>query len=205
MKLSYCGHSCFLLDSGEGRLVLDPYEPESVPGLVMPRLEAELCLCSHSHHDHCFKEGIRLSGRSFPHPVKSFSSFHDEEGGSLRGDNRLHLICCPAMNILHLGDLGHELSQEQILALGRVDLLLLPVGGTYTLDPIAAHRLAAALDARIVVPMHYRGEGFGYEETAPLSEFLELAQDIVHIPGPSVELSAIEGRAVLVFDSFLQG
>ena len=172
MKITWYGHSCFLVETAEGSAVLDPYAPGSVPGLRLPPLTADLVLCSHAHRDHGYAAGVSLSGNEPAFSVKTIACFHDDRGGSLRGENTIHVIEAEGLRIAHLGDLGHPLSAEQLAALGAPDVLLIPVGGHYTIGAETAAALAKAVGARITVPMHYRGEGFGYEVIGPVEPFL---------------------------------
>ena len=178
MKLTWHGHSCFQLEAEGGSLVLDPYAPGSVPGLVLPPLSADLVLCSHGHRDHAYARGVKLSGRSPAFSVKRLPCFHDDRGGSLRGENLIHVIEAEGLRIAHLGDLGHMLSREQCAALGKLDVLLIPVGGHYTIGPDTAADLARAVGARITVPMHYRGEGFGYDVIGPVTAFCAQMENV---------------------------
>lgn len=171
MKITWCGHSCFLVETREGSAVLDPYAPGSVPGVSLPALTADAVLCSHGHRDHGYTEGVRLSGKPAAFSVKTIPCFHDDKGGSLRGENLIRVIEAEGLRIAHLGDLGHPLSEEQLSALGAPDVLLIPVGGHYTIGPETAAALAKAVGARITVPMHYRGAGFGYDVIGPVEEF----------------------------------
>lgn len=171
MKITWCGHSCFLLETAEGSAVLDPYAPGSVPGLTLPQICADAVLCSHGHGDHGYAQGVALSGRKPGFSVTVIPCFHDEQGGRLRGENKIHVIEAEGLRVAHLGDLGHPLSQEQLAALGQLDVLMIPVGGHYTIGPETAAETAKAVGARITVPMHYRGAGFGYEVIGPVEKF----------------------------------
>ena len=171
MKLTWYGHSCFLLETEDGSAVLDPYAPGSVPGLRLPKLTADLVLCSHGHGDHGYAEGVRLSGKKAGISVTAIPCFHDEKGGALRGKNLIHVLEAEGLRIAHLGDLGHMLSGEQLEALGKPDVLLIPVGGHYTIGPETAAAQAKAIGARITIPMHYRGAGFGYDVIGPVEDF----------------------------------
>jgi len=178
MKITWCGHSCFLVETAAGSAVLDPYAPGSVPGLTLPQLAADLVLCSHGHGDHGYAQGVALSGRKPGFTVTAIPCFHDEQGGRLRGENRIHVIEAEGLRIAHLGDLGHPLSQEQLAALGQLDVLLIPVGGHYTIGPETAAETAKAVGARITVPMHYRGAGFGYDVIGPVEKFTALMSGV---------------------------
>lgn len=198
MKLTWYGHSCFLLETAEGSVVFDPYAPGSVPGWTLPPLTADAVLCSHGHGDHGFREGVTLSGRQPAFRVTAIDSFHDEKRGALRGTNTIYVVEAEGLRVAHLGDLGHELSAEQLAALGRIDLLLIPVGGHYTIDAPTAHRVAEAIGARLTVPMHYRSERFGYDVIGPVEDFLRLRERVVRLEGPSFDPDAIDGAATVV-------
>lgn len=190
MKLTWYGHSCFHLESADGSLVFDPYEPGSVPGLSLPSLKADRVLCSHGHHDHCYAEGVTLSGREFCGSISTVSCFHDDCGGRKRGENLITLVDAEGFRLVHLGDLGHMLSAAQLKSLGRVDILLVPVGGFYTIGPEAAAELVKLLSPAVTVPMHYRGKGFGYSEIENADKFLSLCENICYYNSSSIELSA---------------
>ena len=190
MKITWYGHSCFLVETDSGSVVFDPYEPGYVPGLTLPKLSADAVICSHSHADHSYAQGVTLTGAKPTFAVTRLPTFHDEKHGALRGENTVTLIEAEGIRLVHLGDLGHELSREQISLLGRVDVLLVPVGGYYTIDAKAAHNVAVSLRARIVIPIHYRGDGFGYGVIAENDAFLALSENVTWFKTNSVEISA---------------
>ena len=112
IHLTWHGHACFTLAAEDYRIVLDPYGDESVPGLPPLRLAAEQVLCSHEHRDHSARETVALSGCDTPCPfvITAADCFHDEEGGALRGPNRIHVLEYGGIRIAHLGDVGHSLT-----------------------------------------------------------------------------------------------
>lgn len=198
MKLTWYGHACFLVETSEGRAVFDPYEPGSVPGLKLPPLGAEAVLCSHEHHDHDWAAGVKLSRRRPGYRVETVPSWHDDAQGEKRGYNLIHILCCEGKRVVHLGDLGHVLTAEQVQAIGTPDVLLIPVGGTYTLDAGQAKQVCDQLQPKAIIPMHYRGNGFGLQEVAPLSAFTALFASVRTVSGSSVELTEdLEGVVVL--------
>ena len=174
MKISWLGHSCFIIESAAGRAVLDPYEDGSVPGLELPELEADAVFCSHGHADHAARGKIKLSGRGCGYAVETVECFHDDARGAKRGPNTIHILTAEGVRVAHLGDLGHEPDEAQYAAIGRPDVLLIPVGGFYTIDAPTAKRVADRIGAGITVPMHYRGEGFGYDVIGTLEEYTRL-------------------------------
>ena len=92
MTLTWYGHSCFLLTSGEGSIVFDPYAPLSVPGWELPALRADSVICSHGHRDHGWSVGVGLTGGRFTGKIEQIPSFHDEKRGALRGENLITLV-----------------------------------------------------------------------------------------------------------------
>lgn len=171
MKLTWLGHACFLVETAEGTLALDPYAPGSVPGLTLPPLEADAVRCSHGHRDHAYAEGVRLTGNTPAFRLREIPSFHDNAHGLLRGKNKITVLEAEGKRLVHLGDLGHPLNAEQLAAVGTPDVLLIPVGGHYTIDAATAAELVRALEPKLTIPMHYRGEGFGYEVIGPVEDF----------------------------------
>lgn len=198
MILTWYGHSCFLLETAEGSVVFDPYAPGSVPGVELPPLTADAVLCSHGHRDHGFAGAVTLSGREPTFRVTAIDSFHDDKHGLLRGKNKIYVVEAEGRRVAHLGDLGHEPNEKQLVALGKIDLLLIPVGGHYTIDAKTADRTARAIGARLTVPMHYRGAGFGYDVIGPVEDFLALRERVLKLDGPALDPDAIEGEATVV-------
>ena len=127
MNITWLGHSCFVVESAGWRIVLDPYYVETYPAL---HIEADEVLCSHGHRDHAFLEAVTLSGRDkseSPFTVETVSTFHDDKGGTLRGENTIHILRAEGVTLVHCGDLGHELSEKQLAAVKGCDALLIPV------------------------------------------------------------------------------
>lgn len=198
MKITWYGHSCFLVETKGGSVVFDPYSPGSVPGLTLPPLRADAVVCSHEHRDHCYSQAVTLSGRGASLNLRQIDTWHDERSGCLRGSNRITVLESEDLRLAHLGDLGHMLSPEQRDALGPVDVLLIPVGGYYTIDAATAAKLAEVVGARITVPMHYRGEGFGYEVISTVEDFLRLSKNVIRLDSNVLEPERIPGRATVV-------
>ena len=170
MKLTWYGHSCFMLESRAGKVVFDPYADDFPPGLRLPQLAADLVLCSHGHGDHNAEEKVTLSGEQTDYTVESLCCWHDDEGGKKRGENLIRIVSGGGARVCH------------------VDALLIPVGGYYTIDAGTARELADAIDAQLVIPMHYRGEGCGLAEIDTVEPFLALSKNVEFADGPSIEL-----------------
>ncbi len=190
MTIEWLGHACFRL-SAAGRLVIDPYEDDRVPGLGLLRTEAEAVYCSHGHGDHNAVACVHLTGCACSIAVETLDSYHDDKLGLLRGKNKIHIFSSDGLRIAHLGDLGHIPGKKALEKLQGLDALLIPVGGHYTIGPETAQELIGLLKPRVVVPMHYRIPGeFGYEEIAVLDDFLSLRKDVVRYDGNSLALTA---------------
>lgn len=173
MKITWLGHSCFLIEAEGFRMILDPYH--DVQGLPDVKAEADGIYCSHDHFDHGYTENIRLtSGKENPFTVTEVPSFHDSQGGKLRGRNMIRKFTAGGVSAAHLGDLGHQLSAEQLAALGPCDAVMIPVGGYYTIDSAGAKSVADAIGAPVVIPMHYRDGAVGFDVLGTLEQFTSL-------------------------------
>ena len=133
-------------------------------------------------------------------PSRWRPSKHDDQGGALRGTNTIHVLAAEGLRVVHLGDLGHELSGEQLAPLRGCDTLLIPVGGFYTIDAETAKRVADAIAPRVIVPMHYRHGSHGYDVIATVEDFLRLypADEVHCLDGSSFELTPDAPRGVIV-------
>ena len=193
MLIRYHGHSEFLLESASGFTILtDPYDASV--GYPMKEYAADAVTVSHGHGDHSFKEKakgniaiVEEAGRFLLSPgitVTAVPGFHDEMQGAKRGSNLLMKIEMDGLTLAHLGDAGTELTPEQSGALGKVDILMLPVGGFFTIDAAAACRVAAQLRPRVVIPMHYKTAVNASWPIADEKEFLRRmnAEGIESIP-----------------------
>lgn len=171
MRISWLGHACFVVESAGFKMILDPYK--EVPGCKDIAAEVDGVLCSHDHFDHAYCDELKLrQGKANPFDVSAVDTFHDDQQGSLRGKNKIHKLSAEGMSVVHLGDLGHPLSEAQAEKLRGCDVLLIPVGGFYTIDAAVAADTVAQLQPRIVIPMHYRGEGFGFAPIDTVGPFL---------------------------------
>ena len=189
--LTWYGHSCFRLDfAAGGSVIFDPYERGSVPGVELPEgLTADAVLCSHGHGDHNAAGRVALSGRKPGFSVTGIDTFHDPEQGRLRGPNRISVVEYGGFRAAHLGDLGCALEEAELTELRGLDLLLLPVGGHFTIGPGEARTLWEALQPRIAVPMHYRRGKMGYPVISELEEFTGLFAGYTEVGGNTLALA----------------
>ena len=173
MNVTWIGHASFMLESDGYRVVIDPYG--GVPGLADSCVSAHAVYCSHGHFDHANTQAVTLlEERACPFTVTEIPTFHDDREGRLRGENTVRCFCAEGLRLVHLGDLGHPLSEKQLEAIGRCDVLMVPVGGTYTVDAQGAKAVCDAVGAKIVIPMHYRQGAMGFENIATVEEFTAL-------------------------------
>ncbi|GBE57966.1 metal-dependent hydrolase [bacterium BMS3Abin01] len=171
MKIKWFGHSCFLITSASGATLLtDPYDTTAFPDtLFYTPIEAapDVVTVSHHHADHDNTGALGgapvIVTTAEPRQVHGFgirgvAAWHDTEGGARRGDNMVFILSADGVTVCHLGDLGHELDSERAAAIGPVDVLLIPVGGNFTIDAATATRVWRQLDPAIAIPMHFRND-----------------------------------------------
>ncbi len=168
MKIKWLGHSSFLFTSDGGtRILTDPYTPGRGLNYGQIREAADVVAVSHGHSDH--NNVSSLTGKSvvLDKPgtteiggvkIQGFASYHDDSGGSQRGSNVIFRFDVDGVRLCHLGDLGHVLSDKEAAEIGAVDILLIPVGGLFTIDAGTATTVSRQLAAKVVVPMHYKNE-----------------------------------------------
>ena len=217
MDIYFYGQACVRLKGRNASVLIDPYK-EEFTGLKLPReLSADLAISTHNHDDHNNLDivtgaQIKITGPG-EYEVKGVSvvgvsTFHDKqshvpdgtwqslpsadaegkEEGSQRGRNTVYNVSIDGLNIVHLGDLGHKLSEEQIDEIGETDILLVPVGGVYTIDAKTASDVVSQLEPKIVIPMHYKLPGLKFE-LDPVENFLkEMGFDAVE-PLPKLSVT----------------
>ena len=204
LQIKYWGHSCFSVTKADYTVVFDPYGPGSVPGLAALDLTANAVLCSHGHGDHGYARAVRVTGGAGPFAVERFVCPHDDAGGKKRGMNTVHILRTEGLSLAHMGDVGCALPEEQLERLRGVDVLLVPVGGYYTIDAAQAHALAEAVGARVVIPMHYRTARSGFDVIGTVEEFTALRQNVRHcgdsitVDGDTPACTAVLEQAMLV-------
>lgn len=198
MKVKWLGHSCFLLTAADGRTLLsDPFDAEV--GYPTPGETADVVTCSHKHSDHhavdVLPTGFTLVDQPGEHHarglvVNGIASFHDDQSGLKRGGNIIYVTEIDGLRIAHMGDLGHQLSEAQREMLGRIDVMLVPVGGTFTIDGMGAAELVRQVKPRIAIPMHFSAPGIDHDRFDISDERAFVDQfDHEYIDGAQIELT----------------
>ncbi|OIP97319.1 hypothetical protein AUK40_03485 [Candidatus Wirthbacteria bacterium CG2_30_54_11] len=169
MQISFLGHSCFRIKTKTSVIVIDPFAPSG--DLKMKKQESDVVLISHEHTDHNNLDAIRENEqlKVFRGPgeyevrgvfIRGIDSFHDASSGSERGKNTIYVIDADGVKLAHLGDLGTLLEEEALEEIGGLDVLMIPVGGTYTIDSRQAVEITRQLNPRYILPMHYFEQGY---------------------------------------------
>ncbi len=185
MKIKWYGHSAFLVTSDQGvKIITDPYESGAYGGQLSYgkiKDQADIVLTSHDHADHNdtkslpgSPEIVKGSGSKTVKgiSIKGISTYHDPSKGSERGANTIFTFSVDGIKICHLGDLGHILSEKELAEIGSVDILLIPVGGYFTIDAKEATRVAEQIKPKVLIPMHFKTEKCGFP-IAPVEDFLK--------------------------------
>ncbi|MBM3206792.1 MAG: MBL fold metallo-hydrolase [Candidatus Staskawiczbacteria bacterium] len=171
MKITWAGQSCFQISASSNKevlanIVIDPF---SDIGLKMPNFDADILLSTHGHEDHNNFKAVKgnpfLIEGSGEYEVKGvfikgIDSFHDDNEGKERGKNTIYTIEVEDMKVCHLGDIGQkQLTDDQLEKIGHVDILMIPVGGVYTIDSSEAQKIIGQIEPKVVIPMHYEVSG----------------------------------------------
>jgi L-ascorbate metabolism protein UlaG (beta-lactamase superfamily) len=191
IQIKWLGHSCFRVECDGYAIVLDPFEPGSVPGCKDIQETADQVLCSHQHYDHNYTAGVTLreNGPENPFTVTALPSFHDDCQGSKRGPNTIHVLEAQGLRVAHFGDVGDMPSPEVLEQLKNLDAVMIPVGGFYTVGPKEAQAIVEAISPRVVIPMHYRSDTFGFDVLGTLEGFLEVCGRWVRCDTDTLEVT----------------
>ncbi len=185
MKIKWYGHAAFLITSANGtKIVTDPYESGAFGGqLAYGKIDdrVDIALVSHDHADHNDAKSLpgspqvvqgtgtkTVKGLTF----KGIPTYHDPSKGKERGVNTLFTFVVDGIKVCHAGDLGHILNDKELAEIGPVDILLVPVGGYFTIDPKEATRVVEQIKPKVTIPMHFKTEKCGFP-IAPVEDFLK--------------------------------
>lgn len=199
MDIIYLGHSSFKFRGKSTSVITDPFDSKTV-GLKYTANEADIVTISHDHEDHNksdliknVKKVIFGAGEYEISRVSiiGISQYHDEQKGEKRGKNIIYVYEMDGMRLCHLGDLGHTLSDEMVGLLGDIDVLMIPVGGFYTIGPKEAVEVIGKISPYYVLPMHYKVAGINKEtfsELLPVDDFLSVSgMSVENMPKFSVK------------------
>ena len=177
MDITFLGHSSFRIKGKSATVVTDPFDSKSV-GFSFPSVDADIVTISHDHDDHNKHELVKDVRKVVAGPgeyeIKGISiigtrTFHDNKKGKDRGVNTIYLMEIDGIRLVHLGDLGHELEQKIIEDLGDIDVLMVPIGGEYTIDCATAAKVVQTIEPKITIPMHYQTKGLNQSTFAKLT------------------------------------
>jgi L-ascorbate metabolism protein UlaG (beta-lactamase superfamily) len=199
MKIKWLGHACFLITSESGtRIITDPFASDKNLSYAEVSHEADIVTVSHDHFDHNHVAPIK------GHPsiiktagdrkikdigIRTISTWHDESGGKERGPNLVFCFNVDGINVCHLGDLGHRLNKSELDRLGKVDVLLIPIGGVFTIDASSASHLCDDIKPSIVIPMHYKTSQCQWLKYG-VDDFVRGRQNYKEIKSGEIELKA---------------
>ena len=194
MRIKWLGHASFLITSDSGiKIITDPYQPDERLKYGEINESADIVTVSHEHGDHNYvsavrgnPEAIRGTAKVKGIELKGIPAYHDNTGGSQRGKNTIFCFAVDGVRVCHLGDLGHPLSDKQVAELGSVDILIIPVGGSYTIDAKVAGQVCDKLKPKVIIPMHFRNDKCIFP-IAGVDEFLQGKKGVSRLDISEVE------------------
>jgi L-ascorbate metabolism protein UlaG (beta-lactamase superfamily) len=196
MKIKWLAHAAFLITAGDGtRIITDPYETSE--GLRYGQINeaADIVTVSHEHGDHNNTKAVKGSPQVVRGDaevkgikIRAIATAHDDKSGGERGQNTVFCFEIDSIGVCHAGDLGHVLSDKQVAAIGPVDVLMVPVGGFFTIDASAATRVCEQLKPKVIIPMHFKTEKLAF----PIQDaegFLKGKANVTRAAGSEIELT----------------
>ena len=201
MKVKWLGHAAFLITAEDGtRIITDPYEAAS--GLTYGEIEesADIVTVSHDHFDHNNVAAVKGDPQVLKDPApieikgikfRGVPTYHDDNQGKDRGANIIFIMEVDGVKVCHIGDLGHPLSSQQVADVGKVDVMLVPVGGFFTIDAGAATEVCSKLSPRVVIPMHFKNDRCEFPITG-VDDFLQGKEAVVKPDATEAEFKAGE-------------
>ena len=197
MKIKWLGHASFMITSDTGtKIITDPYTTGEKLSYGEIKESADIVTVSHEHGDHNNVAAVRgnpevVRGTTEVKGIKfrGIPTYHDETLGKKRGSNTIFCFEVDGMKVCHLGDLGHPLSDKQVAELGEVDILLVPVGGFYTIDAIAASQVCDRIKPRVIIPMHYKTNKCALPISG-VDEFLQRRKEVSRLDTSEAEFKS---------------
>ncbi len=198
VKITYLGHSCFVFEKDGFRLCIDPFC--KVDGYKDVCVGVNEVICTHEHFDHAYKDGCLalLNLVENPFEIEKIPVCHDDKNGTLRGMTDIVLLKSEGIKIAHFGDIGEMLSDDVAKKLSDLDVALIPVGGTYTVDCFGAKAIIEKIKPKIVIPMHYRDGDRGFRNIAALSDFTALFDVVSDLQSDYLELPTDKNGIVVL-------
>jgi L-ascorbate metabolism protein UlaG (beta-lactamase superfamily) len=201
MKINWYGHAAFKVTTEQGtRIIFDPYESGGFNGaLAYGKIAdpADIVITSHDHADHNYTKDIKGDFTRIKEmgdyqikdvKIKTIPTFHDPSKGKERGPNLISRIEADGLVLAHMGDLGHDLDRELLKTIGKVDVLLLPIGGFFTIDPAQAVTVMEEIHPAITIPMHYKTEKCAFP-IAGVDEFTKNQKQVQVMKGTEIEVN----------------
>ena len=211
MTINWYGQSCFRLEAKEGSILIDPFSKDI--GLRPPKIKDDVVLVTHNHDDHnnvgdANPEALIIDGPGEYEKqgiaVKGILSYHDSVEGKERGLNTIYVLKAEDMTICHLGDLGQkELTNEQVEEIGDVDVLMVPVGGNFTINYEGAMDVISKIEPKIIVPMHYKIKDLKVDLDGPEKFIKEVGLDPEKVDKYRVQKKTLptEEMRLVIFES----
>ena len=207
MKILNLGHACYLLQGKKYSVLIDPYRDGSVPNLKLPRIEANLVLCTHNHYDHNAKELVRVIPTDCDIKYKTITVPHDHHNGERRGLNNMYIFDIDGYRILHTGDLGCIPNKDVLKEMENVDIMLAPINGFYTISAKELKEIMDLANPKVVIPMHYykKERNSGYPDGGQINIFKNLVGSYLDIDGYEIEVNnELLQNKVVIFNKELQ-
>ncbi|PIU95493.1 MAG: MBL fold metallo-hydrolase [Armatimonadetes bacterium CG06_land_8_20_14_3_00_66_21] len=204
VTIRWWGQACTSFTTPDGKCVLvDPFPADF--GYASPTAEPQVCLVTHEHADHNSVSNVKgkpeVVRGAGAHEAAGLvfagvATFHDDQQGAKRGPNTVYVWQMAGLRLAHLGDLGHLLTQEQLREIGKVDVVLVPVGGFYTIDAKQAVEVIRQLSAKIAIPMHYKTKALSRLPIAPRDDFLKAVPDDWAVERPAATSATLSLAAL---------
>jgi L-ascorbate metabolism protein UlaG (beta-lactamase superfamily) len=213
MKIKWLGHAAFMIYGDGPTIITDPYESGSYGGGISYKPineKADIVTISHTQHpDHNSPQSVLGSPKIINKPgqyselgieIKGIEAFHDTNQGKDRGKNTIFCINYKEISIAHLGDLGHSLNDDQIQSIGKIDVLLIPVGGSVTLSKTDIEKVINQLKPKIIIPMHAKTKGCSFPFST-IDEFISGKQNVKIQNKSEIEINNLpSSQEIIVLD-----
>lgn len=213
MKIQWLGHSCFKINENGLTIVTDPYN--NYIGYTLEKQSADVITVSHSHKDHSAIEYITNNPKIINKmgsydingvKISTVHTYHDNNNGALRGDNLIFIYDFNGIRVCHMGDIGQDFNPSIIKNINNIDILLIPVGGVYTIDYNMAKKYVDGIKPKVVIPMHYKRDKLSFD-LDKVDKFLNLfyKSSIIYLSTDTFEYNSAEfkeGISIVVPNSY---